>query len=163
VDAAYADLPTTTAEVLFGDDAATTGSPAAFTAPAGFEEVHTATFGAAPLSWLFAAPGGEEDRALDRPRERAAAWAGGRAWVWADGDATATGLALVDGGGSDAPLCASVEGWYGAAFPDAQREQAEGATVFTSAGQAAVLRCDGDDVRLATAPDLVTATRMVGG
>jgi hypothetical protein len=161
VDAAYADLPTTTAEVLFGGDANATGAPATFTAPAGFDEVHTATFGAAPLSWLFEAPGGDEDRALDRPRERAAAWAGGRAWAWADGDATATGLALIDGGGGSAPLCASVEDWYGAAFPDARRQQAEGATVFTAPAQTAVLRCDGDDVRLATAPDLATATRIV--
>jgi hypothetical protein len=162
VDAAYADLPTTTAEVLFGDDAHASASAARFSAPAGFEEVHTATFGAAPLSWLFEAPGGDEDGALDRPRERAAAWAGGRAWVWADGDATATGLALVDGGRTAPPLCESVEDWYAAAFPDARREQAEGATVFDGPSQTAVLRCDGDDVRLATAPDLTTATRIVG-
>jgi hypothetical protein len=160
VDAAYDDLPTTTAEVLFGEDAHAARDTATVASPASFDEVLTTTFGAAPLSWLFEAPGGDGSRALDRPRERAAAWAGGRAQVWTDGQATATALALVDGGGAPA-LCDSVDAWYAAAFPAAQRRAAEGAVVFDGADQAAVLRCDGDDVVLATAPDLVTATRIV--
>jgi hypothetical protein len=53
--------------------------------------------------------------------------------------------------------------WYGAAFPDARTEQAEGATVFRARHATAVVRCDGDDVRFASAPDLTTATRIVGG
>jgi hypothetical protein len=160
VDAAYDDLPTTTAEVLFGEDAHAARDTATVSAPASYDEVLTATFGAAPLSWLFEAPGGDEARALDRPRERAAAWAGGQAQVWADGEATATALALVDGGGAPA-LCDSVDAWYAAAFPEAQRRATEGAVVFDGGEQTAVLRCDGDDVVLATAPDLVTATRIV--
>jgi hypothetical protein len=161
VDTAYDDLPTTTAEVLYGDTAHGPEGTVSFTAPTGYDEVRSTTFGAAPLSWLFEAPGGDEDRALDRPRERAAAWAGGQAWVWADEDATAVGLALVDGG--DGPsLCDSIDAWYAAAFPDAQRRQAEGASVFEGPRQTAVLRCDGDDVALTTAPDLATATRIIG-
>jgi outer membrane murein-binding lipoprotein Lpp len=162
VDAAYDDLPTTTAEVLFGPRANPAGEVATVSAPAGYEQVLTTTFGAAPLTWLLEAPGGDEARALDRPRERARVWAGGQAHVWADGDATAVGLALVDGG-EGPPLCGTVNDWYAASFPDARREQAEGATVFRGSAATAVLRCDGDDVVLASAPDLTTATRIVAG
>jgi hypothetical protein len=56
-----------------------------------------------------------------------------------------------------------VNDWYAASFPDARREQAEGATVFRGSAATAVLRCDGDDVVLASAPDLTTATRIVAG
>jgi hypothetical protein len=162
VDAAYADLPTTTAEVLFGEEAHRPSATATFAAPSGYEEVHASTFGAAPLSWLFEAPGGEERRAIDRPRERAAVWAGGRAQVWADGDATAVGVALLDGGSGPA-LCTSVGEWYEAAFPEADAQRREGATVFEGVEQTAILRCEADDVLLVTAPDLPTATRIVGG
>jgi hypothetical protein len=160
VDAAYdAELPTTTAEVLYGADARPPAAPAAPATPAGYDEVLGTTFGAAPLSWLFEAPGGDPERALDAPGERAAVWAGGRATVWADGHDSAVVLALVDGGGGP-PLCASVDAWYAAAFPDASRQDAEGAAVFVG-DTTAVLRCDGDDVVLGSAPDLVTATRIV--
>jgi hypothetical protein len=161
VDAAYEELPTTTAEVLFGPTANPAGEVPTVSAPRGYEQVLTTTFGAAPLTWLLEAPGGDETRALDRPRERAAVWAGGQAHVWADGDATAVGLALVDGGGGP-PLCGTVEDWYAASFPDTRREQAEGATVFRGSTATAVLRCEDDDVVLASAPDLPSATRMVG-
>jgi hypothetical protein len=162
VDARYADLPTTTAEVLYGDDANPPGEVASLSAPAGYEQVLTTTFGAAPLSWLLEAPGGDEARALDRPAERAAVWAGGEARVWVDGDDSAVGLALVDGGGGPS-LCATVESWYAAAFPEARREQAEGATVFRGPAATALIRCDGDDVVLASAPDLRTATQVAAG
>jgi hypothetical protein len=159
VDDRYAELPTTTAEVLFGADAHAPGDVATPSSPSGYEQVLTTTFGAAPLSWLFEAPGGDEGRALDRAAERAAAWAGGEARVWVDGEDSAVGLALVDGGGGPS-LCATVETWYAAAFPEARREQAEGATVFRGPAATAVIRCDGDDVVLASAPDLRTATQV---
>jgi hypothetical protein len=160
VDDAYADLPTTTAEVLFGEAANEPQPTATMSAPAGYDEVLTTTFGAAPLSWLFEAPGGDQARALDEPRERAAPWAGGQAQVWADGDDSAVGLSLVGRGGLS--LCHTMRDWYGAAFPAARAEQAEGATVFRGTHATAVLRCDGDEVVLASAPDLATATRIVG-
>jgi hypothetical protein len=162
VDAAYDDLPPTTAEVLFGPDANPPTATATTTAPAGYDEVLTTTFGAAPLSWLLEAPGGEPDRALDDPRGRAAVWAGGQARVWSDGDDSAVALALRDGGGGP-DLCASMERWATAAFPGADRDHTEGATVLTSPEQVTIVTCDGADVVVATAIDLATATRIVGG
>jgi hypothetical protein len=162
VDAAYDDLPATTAEVLFGASARPPASTRPVTTPPGYDEALTTTFGAAPLTWLFEAPGGDPDRALDDPRGRAAAWAGGQAQVWVDGENSAVRLALVDGGGAPS-LCDSVTAWYVAAFPDARVERAEGASVHRRDGVTGVLRCAGDGVVLATAPDLVTATRLAGG
>lgn len=162
VDAAYADPPTTSAEVLFGDriDPAPTAAPSA---PNGWRPVGTTTFGAAPLLWLFEAPGGDTTRALDRPRDRAAAWAGGSVSVWADGDASIVGLALVDGGGSEvAPLCTSLQTWFEAAVPDARPVDTTATHAWEAPvdGDAAALWCDDDDVVLVVAPDATTAGTM---
>ncbi len=163
VDAAYDDLPTTSAEVVFPDRRGQEPEPApALTAPAGYDEVRADTFGLAPLEWLFQAPGGDEDRALSSPRQRAAAWAGGELRVWVSGAETAVGAAFVDGGGGP-PLCTSVTEWYAAAFPDASGTRSEGAAVFRGVDVDAVVACDDDHVRLAIAPDVTTATRIVGG
>lgn len=162
IDAAYADPPTTTAEVLFGDpvEPATTAS---FGTPAGFTTVGTTTVGAAPLLWLFEAPGDAPERALDEPRARASAWGGGTARVWVRDGETAAGLALVDRGTAGAPpLCGSVGAFYTAAAPEARELAAERGRVWRGPDGAAVLRCDGDDVVLAVAPDLVTATAIIG-
>jgi hypothetical protein len=158
VDAAYDDLPATTAEVLFGDAApASPATPSPLPGPPGYDEALTTTFGAAPLSWLFEAPGGEPDLALSRARGRAGAWAGGLAQVWVDGDDSAVRLALAgDGSG----LCDSVRAWESAAFPDADRREAEGARVTDRGATVSVLRCDGEDVVFAVGPDLATATRV---
>jgi hypothetical protein len=163
VDAAYADPPTTTAEVLFGDPVAT-ATTAGFGSPAGFSSIGTTTLGAAPLLWLLEAPGGDPDRSLDEPRARAAAWGGGAAEVWVRGDEDAVGLALVDRGTPGAPpLCGTIGELYAAAVPDARELAAERGRVWRSAEATAVLRCDGDDVVLAVAPDLGTATAIAGG
>jgi hypothetical protein len=58
VDKAYIDPPTTTAEVLWFDHPGVTDTPAPVVAPRGFADAYTTTFGAAPLLWLFDAPGG---------------------------------------------------------------------------------------------------------
>jgi hypothetical protein len=163
IDAAYADPPTTTAEVLFGEPVAT-ATTAGFGRPAGFSTVGSTTVGAAPLLWLFEAPGGDPDRALDEPRARAAAWGGGAARIWERSDETAVGLALVDRSTPGAPpLCGSVGDLYAAAVPAARELAAESGRVWRGSDGVAVLRCDGDDVVLAVAPDLVTATAIVGG
>jgi outer membrane murein-binding lipoprotein Lpp len=163
VDAAYHDLPTTSAEVVHPDRAGRApAATATLHGPAGYAEARTDSFGLAPLTWLFEAPGGDPGRGLSAPAARAASWAGGEVTVWTAGNATAVGLALVDGGGGP-PLCGSVTDWYDAAFPDADRRRAEGATVFASRDATAVVVCDDADVLFATAPDLTTATRIVGG
>jgi hypothetical protein len=162
VDAAYADPPTTTAGVLFPERADQPAAAApALRAPAGAEERLRDTFGAAPLLWLLEAPGGDEDAALDAPGERAAAWAGGEVTLWdVDGDRV-VGLALRDRQAGDPALCASVTDWYAAAVPGAARAGTGDEVRFTGDGDAAVLRCDGDAVRLVIAPDVATATGVV--
>jgi hypothetical protein len=163
IDAAYASPPATSAEVLFGTpvDPVTT---ATLGSPRGFREVGTTTFGAAPLLWLFEAPGGDPARALDDPRARAEAWGGGEVRVWSRGEASAVGLALVDRAATGArPLCASVGDLYAAAWPDARELAAEAGRVWRHPDGVAVLRCDGDDVVLGVAPDLTAATTIAAG
>lgn len=163
LDAAYADPPTTSYEVLFPESAAPDpATPASLRAPADATELLDTTFGAAPLLWLLEAPGGERDRALDAPRERAAAWDGGRAAVWdLDGD-TVTGLSLVDSGAAE-PLCETLADWHTAAFPGHEETTVDDLRGFTGGQGAAALHCDGERVRYATAGDLDTATEIVGG
>ncbi len=166
VDAAYADPPTTTAEILFGDRR-TPRSPLRPAIPEGYGILGTTTLGAAELSWLFEAPGGESARALDQPRQRAAAWAGGQARVFDGGGQVVVAVALVDGGSTGAPpLCTSVQEWYDAAVPDARRATTsataawEHASGGASGPGAAVLSCAGDDVLLVSGPDLDTVTTV---
>ncbi len=163
VDDAYADPPTTTAQILFperyaaGEDAIDPPDPAA---PGGtWKEARVRTLGAADLYWLFQAPGDDPSAALDNPRERAAGWAGGEVAQWTDGDDAAVGLSFVqhDDG---ADLCGSVTDWYRAAFPDSDEADIDGGLAFEGDDQTAVVRCDADNVRLGIAPDLSTATRI---
>ncbi len=163
VDAAYAQRPATTAEILFPDRYPLTPvEPRQPGAPGGrWREARSDTFGAADLLWLFAAPGDDAGAALAGARERAGDWAGGRSVVHTDGDATAVGLALVGGAGGGPPLCDSLGAWYDAAFPDAAEAAVEGADLARDgAAQDAVLRCDGEEVRLGIAPDLATARAL---
>jgi hypothetical protein len=164
VNAAYGRPPTTSAEVLF-DTPVEIAEPAPFGSPAGFALQREASFGAAPLLWLLEAPGDDQTAALDQPRERARAWAGGRSAVWLHGPDLAVGLSLVDGGTGGVPLCTTVGDWYLAAFPDAQRIDSVSGVVTTlrDAQQAAVLRCEDDDVVLGIAPDERTATSIALG
>lgn len=161
VDNAYADLPTTSASVLWPDHPGAVGEPNELTSPRGYEQVHTTTFGAAQLLWLLEAPGGDGSRALTDAEKRAAAWGGGQMTVWADGDGTAVGLALLDRGTATDALCDTVTDWYAAAFPGSERRQVEGATTFAGGAQDAVIACPGDQVHVGIAPDLATATTVV--
>ncbi|GGI06845.1 hypothetical protein [Egicoccus halophilus] len=160
VDAAYADPPSTTAEILFGVAAHAGRSLDGPTVPDGYEEVLADEFGAAPLQWLFEAPGGDEAAALPAPAAAAAAWAGGRVGVFADGPATAVGLVLGDGTGT---LCDDLAAWYAAAFPDATVVTSADVHEFTGPDRHARLRCEADTVRLAIAPDAVTARDVFTG
>jgi hypothetical protein len=164
VDAAYDDLPTTTAEVLFGGEAADPPAPPPpLDPPPGGRERLTDTFGAAPLLWLFEAPGGDTEVALDDPTGRAAAWAGGQVQVWEVAGGPVVGLALAERDGTDLDLCASVTDWYGAASPGADRDEVDGRTTFTDPASVAVVRCDDAGVRLAVAGDATVAAAVVGG
>lgn len=162
VDAAYADPPTTTAQILFPDrygareparDPRDPKGPPAPWRAAGAQSV-----GAADLLFLFEAPGGDPGRALLDPRAAAAGWAGGELRVWTRGADTAVAVALVQRPG-ERRLCASLAAWYRAAFPRAEVRDGRRAIamVASGAGQDAVLRCRGREVRVGIGPDLRTA------
>ncbi|PSL01841.1 hypothetical protein CLV30_11280 [Haloactinopolyspora alba] len=165
VDRSYDDLPDTTAQILFPDryrddeQAVDVTDPAG---PEGWKPLRTDTFGAADLLFLLEAPGDDEDAALSDPKKRVAAWAGGEINVWGRGGDTATALTLADRGGST-PMCDTVTRFYAAAFPDATRTDTTTSgenTTFESQRQSAVVSCQGDEVRLSTAPDLPTARSL---
>jgi hypothetical protein len=163
VDDAYRSPPTSTAEILFGEPLEP-ADPAALGTPRGFDEVGSMTFGAAPLLWLFEAPGDDLDRSLDTAEARAMAWGGGTAAVWSRGEATAVGLALVDRSGPGAPgLCASMGAFVEAAYVDWRELPAEAGRVWRGPGGAAVLRCEVDDVVLGVGPDLISASTIATG
>jgi hypothetical protein len=168
VDAAYEQPPTTTLEVL---DPALAGfspeTPRELGPPSDGGEVLTTTFGAAPLQWLFEAPGGDPARALDEPRARAGAWGGGQVRVWELAqDRTALGLSLVDRGTGPA-LCDSVTRWHARAFPTQARATATDTTWFGGTGPdgdtVTAIRCDDDEVRYVASPDLGTTATVLGG
>jgi hypothetical protein len=165
VDAAYAQRPTTTAEILFPERYPRAAiEPRPLPAPGGtWTQADADTLGAADLLFLFEAPGDDREAALDQPRARAADWAGGTYALHTDGDATALAVGLVGGAGRGPGLCDSMAQWYDAAFPDAAEVPAEGAALARDgAAQDAVLRCGGDEVRLGIAPDLATARMLAG-
>ncbi|WP_165367791.1 hypothetical protein [Phytoactinopolyspora endophytica] len=167
VDDTYADLPTTSAQILFPERYAL-GEEAeevrALAGPDGWDEIHHDTFGAADLLFLLEAPGGDTDRALDDALDGAAAWAGGEVTVWdQDGD-TAVGLVLAEH--TDGIwLCGAVEEYYAAAFPDAERSfPDDGSLVFEGTDQSAVVMCDDtEETALGIGGDLETAYAAVDG
>ncbi|MBW3663033.1 MAG: hypothetical protein KY469_08040 [Actinobacteria bacterium] len=163
VDDAYRSPPDTTADILYperylsGEEHV---APRPVPAPGG-AWVHGATmgFGAADLLLLFEAPAGEPDRALEVPRERAAAWNGGTLALFLQGEVSSVGIGLADRGG----LCLSVTAWYEAAFPEATASvDSDGTAVFDGATQDAVVHCPPDEVRVGIAPDLGTARTLAG-
>ena len=161
VDARYDDPPATSVEVLFPErDGQRPQAPAELLAPEDGASLLTTTFGAAPLLWLLEAPGGDPGRGLEDARQRVGAWAGGEVEVWdLDDGRTAVGITLVDGGADDT-LCDALADWHAAAFDDRPAGDA-GMRVFRE--RPAALRCEGADVRYASAPELPTALRIVAG
>lgn len=165
VDATYADVPTTTAQILFPDRYRAGEAAIDVRDPAGpggdWQPLRTDTFGAADLLFLLEAPGDDESVALSDPKDRVAAWAGGEVTVWGDGERTAVALMLADRGDGAAPLCDTVTDFYAAAFQDAQAAEEGGRTVFTGADQSAVVSCSGSEVALGIGPDTATAAAAV--
>lgn len=169
VNEAYANPPTTTAQILFSEryeSEEEAADPRDSVSPGpGWLNEEVRAFGAADLLFLFEAPGDRIDRALDQPKERAAGWAGGEVFLWGreDGLGTATGMVLVQRSG-ERSLCRSMKEWYRAAFPDAPQVRRLPGEQLASLGtdEAASLRCDGSEVRLGIADDLGTARRVIG-
>ena len=160
VDAAYRDLPRSTAEILFAEDAGLVPQDARDPASpgSGWATARSDTLGAAQLLWLFEAPGGDEKKAIDGAEEAARHWAGGELVLSTSGDQSALGVSLVDDEDGGV-LCTAVGDWYSAAF-DATRSEQGGATVMSGDGQVGALRCDGRQVRLGIAPDAATAAAL---
>ena len=161
VDDAYGRLPSTTAEVMFEDRAGTEpvdpddpGPP-----PAPWTIARRDTIGAAQLSWLFGAPGGDEAAALPGADELASSWAGGELVLATRGDDSALGVALVDRS-SDGTLCAAMDEWYDRSFDGDTRRASGGDVTYEGSNATAVLRCSGNDVRLGIAPDGSTAAAL---
>lgn len=165
VDAEYADPPDSSLEVLlperFPGGADPVAPPELRRPGGGWRQVAAEVFGAADLLWLLEAPNGDAGAALPRARERVAGWRGGRLVAWADGDRTVVGLALAQR--SEAPsLCAALLAWRSAGWRAEAERAAPGTRLFTGAGRAVAVRCDGDGVRLAVAPGSSEALAVVG-
>ena len=165
INAAYAEPPVSTAEILFperyGDAPA---EPAPLGEPGGSWQSELAdTYGAAQLSWLFEAPGDNEEAALEDPQGAAAGWDGGIFELWTDGDDTGFGMSFAQRDG-ERDLCDSLTEWYSGAFPDASDAGAEGDEVLAVEGdqQSASIVC-GDGAQVGIGPDLDTARAISGG
>lgn len=153
VDAAYDNVPSSTAEILFPErytagiapeDPDPNGAPGT-----GWELLREVSFGAVDLLNLFSAPGDHPEVALSDPRGRVEAWGGGTATVWVQGDLTALGLALVDRQVAPSPaLCDSITEWEVAAF---------GADPDSRPYNPVAIVCVGSQVRVGIAPDAATA------
>ena len=168
VNEAYADPPTTTAQILFTERyAAKEGAvdPRDSASPGpGWSNDEVRAFGAADLLFLFEAPGDRSGQALDQPVQRAGGWAGGEVSLWSreGGLDTATAMALVQRAG-ERDLCRSMKDWYRAAFPDAGQVRRESGEEMAADGSdgAASLRCRGNEVRLGIADDIGVARRVI--
>jgi hypothetical protein len=169
VDAAYADPPTNTSQVLFPEryvpDRIEAIDPDPVGSPGGnWESLREVGFGAVDLLMLFSAPGDDTGSALSDPRERARAWGGGQAEVWSRGNDTAVGISLADTGEGLESLCDSMVSWELAAFPDHDTVDQNGQEELAHSGdgRAAVVVCDGPNVQIGIGPDLETARSMAG-
>ncbi|HEX6261966.1 MAG TPA: hypothetical protein VF097_03860, partial [Actinomycetota bacterium] len=166
VDAAYDDLPRSSAEILFPDRYGSAQGPVNPTDPRGlpapWEEEATFTFGAADLLFLFEAPGGDATNGLTEARDRVRSWTGGEAHVWAWGGRTAVGLVLAASDGE--AMCESVATWWRRAAEDAAEatEEVPGAALATDGrSRDGVLYCEDGSVRLGVGPDLAVARAAV--
>lgn len=170
VDAAYDDPPTNTSQILFPEryvvdrteavDPEPVGSPGS-----GWVSLREVGFGAVDLMMLFSAPGDDTGAALSDPRERARGWGGGQVEVWSHESDSAVGISLVDIGQGSESLCDSVVAWELAAFPNSDEVDVSGQEELAHSGdgRAAVVVCDGPNVRVGIGPDLETARRVANG
>ena len=163
VDAAYTDLPTTSAQVLFpqrylvGEGAVDVA--AVTTSDSGWEEARATTYGAAELQWLIEAPANDRELGPSNARQRVADWAGGRQTVWQrDGD-TMVAIDLVQQPGGD--LCTTLGEWVEATWPERTVAANDDATTTWEGDDGAVsLTCDGDAVRAVVGPTVAAVTSV---
>lgn len=156
LEAAFADPPTTSSEILHperyldgeaAEDVSVAGEPGA-----GWEAAVTYSFGEFDLDHLLRPLGRSEARAL------AAGWAGGevRAWRRDGDDAVAIVLALRTPEDA-AALCEAAPRWYAATTTGVERFD-DG---LAGPDDAFSSTCGSTHVRLAVAPDRTTATVLV--
>lgn len=160
VDAAYDKPPSTTLEILHPElyqSGFTASTPAPAGSPGtGWTELRSVGFGAVDLLNLFSAPADDTGAALSDARERVRAWAGGTATVWSRGEETAVLLNLVESGDAETSLCDSMHSWLEAA------QSVTGDDGASLNGEAVVVDCVSESVRVAIAPDRETVTNIVG-
>lgn len=163
VDRAYRKPPRSTSELLGLDSdlGAPVDPPATGRPPKPWRRRLSDQLGAAELAWLFAAPGGDPDRALPEPRAAISGWAGGRVTLWQRGDASAVGVSLVDRGSGS--LCGATVAFYGAAFPRATLSRSGEVTTFAGPDQDAAVSCSGETIQLGIAPRAEIAERIATG
>jgi hypothetical protein len=168
VNLAYSSPPSTTAQVMWPHRYWTRDKPVdppdQRLGSSGWTGGSVMSFGAADLMWLFSAPGGDTDLALESPRAAARSWAGGEMRVWTRGQATALGLALVDRR-AYLDLCTSMFRWYESARPNV-RIYPSGPTPsrgYESSKRSAFVHCKGRHVRVGIAPTMVMARSIAQG
>lgn len=167
VDAAYADPPASTHEILFpetypGFEPVDLPDPPG--PPRPWRKLAEMSVGTADLLFLFEAPGGDVEEALDDPVAGAAAWGGGELHAWGRGDDVALVLSVANRS-QTRPMCASIDTWYRRAFPGGTGlPLAEGDRRASQGGlQAVVMRCDRDGtVHLGLAPSARAARQAMG-
>ena len=164
VDAAYADPPSTTEQVLHPEryQAREPAVPVTIGAAPGegWEQLADRTFGELDLVQLLlpldAAPvaAGQAGRA----DTLADGWGGGRLSAWARGDETAVAVWLTfDDPADAAEVCQALPEWY-ATVSGAPAEAVDG--VQTGPSDAFAVACSGADVHLALAPDATQAAAL---
>lgn len=153
VDAAYEDPPASTVELLEpGPGPVELAEPRrAGRLPGPWRSALRSEIGAAELSWLFAAPGGDTAVALPDPEGAAAEWRGGEVELWLDEDRSALSVSFAEGG--DGSLCGAVTAWYAAAFPDEVLGREGELTVFTGPERSGAIACEPGTVMVGIGPD----------
>lgn len=146
VNAAYANPPTSSAQILFperyldGPDESV-DVPDARAPAKGWTRVGHVQVGPANLLWLFSAPGGDPSDAIDGARDEVALWNGGEATIWRRGSETAVGLVLSESDPATGSLCEAVKAWYDRSFDDDRSEGAAGTATYDGPHQDAAIVC----------------------
>lgn len=170
VNRAHSRHPTTTAEIMFPErflNRERPKQPAPLKAPKKPWRLYAkGTIGAAHLKALFEAPGDRKHRALNNSLGRAAAWNGGtyRLWARSLGNVNSIfGMSFVEYERHEGVLCSSLIKWYEATYGTADREVLDDDVVgYTDSLRGGVIDCRGRRVKVAIAPELEQAERVIG-
>jgi hypothetical protein len=148
VNAAYADPPASSDQILFPDRYRAEEEPVDPPDPPkpgkSWKELAQVEVGAANLLWLFSAPGGDMSKALADSRSAVSEWAGGEVTLWTRGTETALEMVLAerhpDAKTRPDRLCGSVAEWLGSWF-EGEGGAAAGTYVLDGPDQDAALTC----------------------